>query len=51
MGAGCAGGLIFRGGSIELEQIHRWLSIAFTAGVIVNFVAVAKGKYSGRGAE
>jgi len=26
------------------RQIHRWLSIAFTAAVIVNFVALAKGQ-------
>ena len=30
-----------------VRQIHRWLSIAFTVGVIVNFVAVVKGKYTG----
>ena len=30
-----------------VRQIHRWLSIAFTVGVIVNFVAVALKKYSG----
>ncbi len=30
-----------------MRQTHRWLSIAFTAGVIVNGVAVAKGKYTG----
>jgi heme A synthase len=29
-----------------IRQIHRWLSIAFTAAVIVNFVAVRQGKYS-----
>jgi len=28
-------------------QTHRWLSIAFTVGVIVNGVAVARGKYNG----
>jgi hypothetical protein len=28
------------------RQTHRWLSIAFTAGVIVNGVAVARGKYT-----
>jgi asparagine N-glycosylation enzyme membrane subunit Stt3 len=26
------------------RQIHRWLSIAFTAAVIANFVAMAQGK-------
>src|SRR5215472_5339546 len=30
-----------------IRQIHRWLSIAFTVGVIVNIVAVALKKYSG----
>ncbi len=30
-----------------MRQTHRWLSIAFTLGVIVNGVAVAKGKYTG----
>ena len=29
-----------------VRQIHRWLSIAFTLGVIVNFVAVAQKKYT-----
>ena len=29
-----------------IRQIHRWLSIAFTVAVIVNFVAVTQGKYS-----
>ena len=28
------------------RQIHRWLSIAFTVGVIVNGIAVARGKYT-----
>ena len=28
------------------RQIHRWLSIAFTVGVIVNGVAVSRGKYT-----
>jgi len=31
-----------------VRQIHRWLSIAFTAAVIVNIFAVAGGKYSSR---
>lgn len=26
------------------RQIHRWLSMAFTAGVIVNIVAIGGGK-------
>ncbi|ANB17270.1 hypothetical protein [Dokdonella koreensis] len=26
------------------RQIHRWVSMAFTVGVIVNIVAVASGK-------
>jgi len=30
-----------------IRQIHRWLSIAFTVGVIVNIVAVALKKYTG----
>ena len=29
-----------------VRQIHRWLSIAFTVGVIVNTVAVVQGKYT-----
>jgi len=29
-----------------IRQIHRWLSIAFTLGVIVNGVAVGRGKYT-----
>ena len=29
-----------------VRQIHRWLSIAFTVGVIVNIVAVGQGKYT-----
>jgi uncharacterized iron-regulated membrane protein len=27
-----------------VRQIHRWLSIAFTAGVIVNIVALRQGR-------
>ena len=27
-----------------IRQIHRWLSMAFTATVIANFVAIAMGK-------
>jgi len=30
-----------------IRPTHRWLSIAFTLGVIANGVAVARGKYSG----
>lgn len=30
-----------------IRQIHRWLSIVFTMGVIVNGIAVAMGKYNG----
>jgi len=30
-----------------VRQTHRWLSIAFTVGVTVNGVAVARGKYKG----
>ncbi len=29
-----------------VRQTHRWLSIAFTVGVIVNIVAVAQKKYT-----
>ncbi len=29
-----------------IRQTHRWLSIVFTVGVIVNFVAVKLGKYT-----
>ena len=29
-----------------VRQTHRWLSIAFTVGVIVNIVAVVLGKYT-----
>ena len=29
-----------------VRQIHRWLSIAFTAAVIVNLVVVKLGKYT-----
>ena len=28
----------------RIRQIHRWLSIAFTATVIANFVALSRGK-------
>ena len=29
-----------------VRQTHRWLSIAFTIAVIVNIVAVGRGKYT-----
>jgi heme A synthase len=29
-----------------MRQIHRWLSVAFTLVVIVNGVAVARGRYT-----
>ena len=29
-----------------VRQTHRWLSMAFTAAVIVNIVAVVTGRYS-----
>ena len=29
-----------------VRQTHRWLSIAFTVGVIINTVAVAQKKYT-----
>ena len=29
-----------------VRQTHRWLSMAFTVGVIINVVAVAQKKYS-----
>jgi len=32
--------------NLWIRLIHRWLSIAFTAGVIANGVAVAQGKYT-----
>jgi len=31
-----------------VRQTHRWLSIAFTVAVIVNIVAVAQKKHTGR---
>jgi heme A synthase len=30
-----------------IRQSHRWLSIVFTVGVIVNGIAVVRGKYTG----
>jgi len=30
-----------------IRQIHRWMSIAITVGIIVNFVAVIEKKYNG----
>ena len=32
--------------STWIRQTHRWLSIAFTVGVIINTVAVARGQYA-----
>jgi hypothetical protein len=29
-----------------IRQTHRWLSIAFTLAVIINLVAVLRGRYS-----
>lgn len=29
-----------------IRQTHRWLSIAFTVAVIINLVAVVKGRYT-----
>jgi heme A synthase len=29
-----------------IRQFHRWLSMAFTAAVIINLIAVLRGKYS-----
>jgi hypothetical protein len=31
-----------------VRQTHRWLGIAFTAAVIVNFIAVMQGKYNSK---
>ena len=31
-----------------VRQSHRWLSIAFTAAVIVNGIAVVQGKYTNK---
>ena len=31
-----------------VRQTHRWLSVIFTAAVIVNLVAVITGRYSNR---
>ena len=31
-----------------IRQTHRWLSMAFTAAVIVNIVAVAQKRYTNR---
>jgi ABC-type polysaccharide/polyol phosphate export permease len=30
--------------SVWFRQIHRWLAIAFTLGVIVNFIALSGGE-------
>ena len=29
-----------------MRQIHRWLSVVFTVGVIINLVAVMRGRYN-----
>ena len=29
-----------------IRQFHRWISIIFTVGVIINSIAVARGAYS-----
>ena len=29
-----------------IRQTHRWVCVAFTAAVIVNIIAVVRGKYS-----
>lgn len=29
-----------------VRQTHRWVSIAFTVGVIINMIAVGRGKYT-----
>ena len=29
-----------------VRQIHRWLSVVFTVAVLVNIVAVVRGKYT-----
>ena len=44
-------GLVFKGGSTLnwskwIRQTHRWLSVAFTAAVIVNGIAIAQKKYT-----
>ena len=31
-----------------IRQTHRWMSIVFTGAVIINGVAVARGKYTNR---
>jgi hypothetical protein len=31
-----------------IRQTHRWLSIAFTVAVIINGVAVARGRYTSK---
>ena len=31
-----------------IRQTHRWLSIAFTAAVLVNLVAVVRSRYANR---
>ncbi len=31
-----------------IRQTHRWLSTVFTVAIIVNFIAVLKGRYTAR---
>jgi heme A synthase len=31
-----------------VRQVHRWVSLAFTAAVILNLLAVVRGRYSSR---
>lgn len=33
-------------GNKSIRQVHRWLSLTFTAAVIVNTIAVATGHYA-----
>ena len=30
------------------RQTHRWVSVAFTVAVLINFVAVVRGKYTSK---
>jgi heme A synthase len=42
--------LVLKGGPLNwnkwIRQTHRWLSIAFMVGVIINTVAVFRGRYT-----
>lgn len=31
-----------------IRQIHRWVSVAFTVAIVINFVAVVQGKYNNK---